>query len=78
MKICKNYEKKETENENHIIFSCNKYYNIRRKAVNHIHEVNNIELKIGNKVEKLNSFCRKFFESHLKRLDTLEMVGRTS
>ena len=59
MKICKNYEKKETENEIHIIFSCNKYYNIRRKALNDIHEVNNIKLQIGNKVEKLKLFLSK-------------------
>ena len=32
MKICKNCEKKEIENEIHITFSCNKYDNIRRKA----------------------------------------------
>ena len=34
MKICKNCEKKEIENEIHIIFSCNKYDNIRKKAFN--------------------------------------------
>ena len=28
MKICKNCEKNEIENEIHIIFSCNKYDNI--------------------------------------------------
>ena len=60
MKICKNYEKKEIENEIHIIFSCNKYDNIRRKALN------NIKLQIVNKVEKLKLF---FVEGFLKALN---------
>ena len=34
MKIFKNCEKKEIENEIHIIFSCNKYDKFQRKAVN--------------------------------------------
>ena len=41
MKICKNCETKERENEIQIIFSCNKYDNIRRKAFN---EGDNIKL----------------------------------
>ena len=66
MKICKNCEKKEKEDEIHIIFSCNKYDNIRRKAFNDINEVDNIKLQIGNKVEKLKTFlCQRFFESSL-------------
>ena len=48
MKICKNFEKKEIENEIHIIFSCNKHDNIRRKAFNDINKVDNIKLQIGN------------------------------
>ena len=61
MKICKNFEKKEIENEIHIIFSCNKYDNIRRKAFSDITEVDNIKLQIGNKVqvEKLKLFFAK-------------------
>ena len=51
MKIWKNFEKKEIENEIHIIFSCNKYDNIRRKAFSDITEVDNIKLQIGNKVQ---------------------------
>ena len=56
MKICKNYEKKETKNEIHIIFSCNKKESIRREAFNDINEVDNIKLQIGNKVKKLKLF----------------------
>ena len=41
MKICRNCEKKEIENEIHIMFSCNKYGNIRRKAFNDINKVGN-------------------------------------
>ena len=66
MKICKNSEKKEIENEIHIIFGCNKYDNIRRKAFNYINEVDNIKLQIGNKVEKLKIF---FTEGSLKALN---------
>ena len=69
MKICKNYEKKEIENEIRIIFSCNKYDNIRRKAFNDINKVNNIKLQIGNKVEKLKLF---FVEGFLKLLMYLD------
>ena len=44
MKICKNCETKEIENEIHVIFSCTKYDNIRRKAFN---EGDNIKLQLG-------------------------------
>ena len=66
MKICKNCEKKEIEDEIHIILSSNKYDNIRRKAFNDINEVDNIKLQIGNKVEKLKLF---FAEGSLKALN---------
>ena len=66
MKICKKCEKKEIENEIHIIFSCNKYANFRRKAFNDINEVDNIKLQIGNKLEKLKLF---FAEGSLKALN---------
>ena len=66
MKICEKFEKKETENEIHIIFSCNKYDKIRRKAFNDINEVDNIKLQIGNKVEKLKLF---FAEGSLEALN---------
>ena len=36
-----------------MIFSCDKYENIRRKALNDISKVDNINFKIGNKIEKL-------------------------
>ena len=62
-KICKSFEKKEIENEFHIIFSCNKYENIRRKAFNDINEVDNIKLQIGNKLETKTFLSRRFFES---------------
>ena len=65
MKICKNCEKKETEDEIRIIFSCNKYDNIRKKAFNDINKVVNIKLQIGNKIEKLKRF---FGEGSLKAL----------
>ena len=44
IKIFKNCKKKEIGDEIYIIFSCNKYDNIRRKAFNDINEVNNIKL----------------------------------
>ena len=44
IKIFKNCKKKEIEDEIYIIFSCNKYDNIRKKAFNDINEVNNIKL----------------------------------
>ena len=59
-------KKKETEDEIHIIFSCNKYDNIRRKAFNDINKVANIKLQIGNKIEKLKRF---FGEGSLKALE---------
>ena len=66
IKICKNFEKKEIENEIRIIFSCNKYDNIRRKAFNDINEVDSIKLQIGNKVKKLKLF---FAAGSLKALN---------
>ena len=66
MRICKNCEKMETKDEINIIFSCNKYDNIRRKAFNNINKVDNIKLRIGNKVEKLKRF---FGEDSLKALN---------
>ena len=66
MKICKNCEKKEIEDEIHTIFSCNKYDNIRKKAFNDINKVVNIKLQIGNKIEKLKRF---FGEGSLKALE---------
>ena len=66
MKICKNCEKKEIENEIHIIFGWNKYGNIRRKAFNNINEVDNIKLQIANKIKKLKLF---FAKSSLKALN---------
>ena len=66
MKVCKNCEKKETENEIHIIFSCNKYDNIQRKAFKDINELDDIKLQIGNKIEKLKLF---FAEGFLKALN---------
>ena len=66
MKISKSCEKKEIEDEIHIIFSCNKYNNIWRKAFNDINEVDNIKLQIGNKVEKLK---RVSDEGSLKALN---------
>ena len=71
MKICKNCEKKEIENEIHIIFSCNKYDNIRKKAFNNINEVDNIKLQIGNKIEKLKLF---FAEGSLKALNIFRQL----
>ena len=61
MKICKNCEKKEIENEIKINFSCNKYDNIRRKAFNDINKVDNIKFQIVYKVEKLKLFFAKVF-----------------
>ena len=69
MKISKNCEEKEIEDEIHIIFSCNKFDKIRRKAFNDINEVEKIKLQIGNKVEKLKCF---FLEDSLKTLNILD------
>ena len=66
-----NLPEKEIENEIHIIFSCNKYDNIRRKAFNDINEVDNIKLQIGNKVEKL-----KFFFATEGSLKALNIFGQ--
>ena len=59
MKIRKNCEKKKKTKFIYEIFSCSKYYNIRREAFNYINEVDNIKLQIGNKVEKLKLFFAK-------------------
>ena len=42
MKICKKCEKREIENEIDIIFSCDKFDDIRRKASNGINKVDDI------------------------------------
>ena len=69
MKICKSCGKKEIENEIHIIFSCNKFDNIRRKAFNDRNEVNKIELQIVNKREKLKLV---FAEGSFKALNIFD------
>ena len=71
IKICKNYEKKGTENEIHMIFSCNEYDKNRRKAFSEINKVDNIKLQIGNKVEKLKMF---FAEGSLKALNIFGQI----
>ena len=42
-----------------MIFSCDKYDNIRKKAINGIKEVNNIKFQKGHKKEKLKLFFAK-------------------
>ena len=59
MKIYKNFQKKEIKDEIHIIVSSNKYDNVGRKAFNDINAVDNINLQIRNKVEKLKLFFAK-------------------
>ena len=59
IKICKNCEKKRTENGIHVIFSCNESDKIRRKAFSDINGMDNIKLQIGHKVEKLKLLCRR-------------------
>ena len=59
MKICKNFQKKEIKDKIHIIVSSHKYDNVGRKAFNDINAVDNINLQIGNKVEKLKLFFAK-------------------
>ena len=49
----------EIENEVHMIFSCDKYENIRRKALNDKNEVDNINFQTRNKIEKLKLFFAK-------------------
>ena len=61
MKIFKDCEKKEIEDEIHKIFSCNKHDNIRRKEFHDINEVDDIKFPIGNKVEKLKLLFAKGF-----------------
>ena len=48
--------KKVRENEIHMIFSCSKYDNIRRKVISDINEVDNIKFQIGNKLKKPKLF----------------------
>ena len=69
MKICKHYDKKEIENEILIIFSCNKYDNIWRKAFNNLNEMDNIKLQIGNKILKIF-----FAEVSLKALNIFGQI----
>ena len=42
-----------------MIFSCKKYENTRRKALNDINEVDNTNFQTENKVEKLKLFFYK-------------------
>ena len=69
MKICNSCEKKGIENEIHIIFRCNKYDNIRRRAFSDINEVDNIKLQIWNKAEKQKLFFAEGSLNILKILD---------
>ena len=48
LKNCQNRKRKEIENNN-----------IRRKALNHINEVDHINVQTGNKIEKLQFFFGK-------------------
>ena len=59
-------KKREIKDEIHVFFSSNKYDNIQRKAFNDIYEVDNINLQIGSKVEKLKLF---FGEGSFKALN---------
>ena len=49
----------EIENEVHMIFSCDKYENIRRKTLNDKNELDNINFQTRNKTEKLKLFFAK-------------------
>ena len=63
IKISKNCQRKEIENEIHTIFSCDKYGNIQRKALNGINEVDNINFQTKDNIEKLEllqTFFRYF------------------
>ena len=42
-----------------MIFCCDKYDNIQRKAFNNINEMDNIKFKIRNKTENLKLFFAK-------------------
>ena len=53
----------------------NKYDNNRRKAFNDINDVDNIKLKIGNKVEKIKLFLAK---GSLKALNIFEQFLMTA
>ena len=65
MKIFENCKRNKKENEIHMIFSFDKYENIRRKALNDINEVDRINFQTGNKIEKLKLLCRRFFRVFL-------------
>ena len=49
----------EIENEVYMIFSCDKYENIRRKTLNDKNELDNINFQTRNKIEKLKLFFAK-------------------
>ena len=51
MKVCKNCQKKEVENEAGMILSCDKCDNIWRKAFIDIKKVNDFNFQTGNKTE---------------------------
>ena len=53
----------------------NKYDNTRRKAFNDINDVDNIKLKIGNKIEKIKLFLA---EGSLKALNIFEQFLMTA
>ena len=48
-----------------MIFSFDKYKNIRRKALNDINEVDKANFQTGNKIEKLKLLCRRLFRIFL-------------
>ena len=51
MKICSNIgREKEIENETDMIFTCDKYDNIRRKAFNDINDVDDINFQTRTKI----------------------------
>ena len=57
MKICRSCKRKEIQNEIHTIFSfSDKYDNFRRKALNDINEVDNINFQARYMIEKLTIF----------------------
>ena len=59
IEICENCQRKEIENEIHMIFSRDKYDNIQKKAIKDINEVDNINFQTKNKIEKLKLFFAK-------------------
>ena len=68
-KIYEDCERKEKENEIHII--CN----IRRRALNDINEVGNINFQTGNKIKKTKTF---FAEVSLLKFLSLDKSWRQS